>query len=70
METHIQSVEDSLIDSLSFRLPNSANLVTQRRSVTFIPSGGNEYSPMGVKIIKFVLAGSDWLDPSTVRIFL
>jgi hypothetical protein len=68
METHIQSVEDSLIEGLSFRLPNSANFINDRRSVTFFPSGSTEYSPRGTKIIKFMLAGTDWLDPSTVRI--
>ena len=68
METHIQAVDDALIDSLSFKLPNSANFINDRRSVSFFPSGGNSYSPNGVKIIKFVITGSDWLDPSTVRV--
>ena len=68
METQIQSVEDSLIEGLSFRLPNSANFITNRRSVQFIRTGGNEFSPNGVRQIKFHLAGSDWLDPSTVRV--
>ena len=68
METQIQSVEDSLIDGLSFRLPNSANFINDRRSVSWFPTGGNEFSPRGVKIIKFMLAGTDWLDPSTVRV--
>ena len=68
METHIQATEDALIDSLSFKLPNSANFITERRAVTFFPSGGNSYSPSGVKIIKFMLTGTDWLDPSTLRV--
>ena len=68
METHIQAVDDALIDSLSFKLPNSANFINDRRSVSFFPSGGNSYSPLGVKIIKFVITGTDWLDPSSVRI--
>ena len=68
METHIQAVDDALIDSLSFKLPNSANFINDRRSVSFFPSGGNSYSPQGVKIIKFVITGNDWLDPSSVRI--
>ena len=68
MESHIQSVEDSLIDGLSFRLPNSANFITNRRSVSYTPSGGNEFTPTGVRHIKFPLAGTDWLDPSTIRI--
>ena len=68
METHIQSVEDSLIDGLSFRLPNSATFINDRRWVSFFPSGGHEFSPRGVKIIKFMIVGTDWLDPSTVRV--
>ena len=68
METHIQSVEDSLIEGLSFRLPNSANFITNRRSVSYTPSGGNEFSPQGVRHIKFHIAGTDWVDPSTIRI--
>ena len=68
METHIQATEDALLDSLSFKLPNSANFITDRRSVTFFPSGGNQYSPNGVKTIKFMITGTDWLDPSSVRV--
>ena len=68
METHIRSVEDSLIESLSFGLPNSANFINDRRSVTFFPTGGKNFAPTGVKIIKFMIAGTDWLDPSTVRV--
>jgi hypothetical protein len=68
METHIQATEDSLIDTLSFKLPNTANFITDRRSVSFFPSGSNDYGPRGVKIMKFMLTGTDWLDPSTVRV--
>ena len=35
MEAHAQSVEDNLIDSLSFKLRAGASYVTDRRSVTF-----------------------------------
>ena len=31
------------------------------------PHGGNDYKPSGVKVVKFVLTGNDWLDPSTVK---
>ena len=68
MESHIQSVEDSLIDGLSFHLPNSANFITNRRSVSYTPSGGNDFSPQGVRHIKFPIAGTDWVDPSTIRV--
>lgn len=68
METTIQTVEDSLIEGLSFKLGNSSNYILDRKSSTWYPSGGNSYSPLGVRLIKFVLAGTDWLDPGTVRL--
>ena len=67
MESHAQSADNILLDGLSFKLPSTADYVTNRRSVTFMPQGGNEYSPTGVKVIKINLTGQDWLDPSTVR---
>ena len=38
MEAHTNSVNDVLVDALSFKLKNSARYVTDRRSVTFHPS--------------------------------
>ena len=70
MESHAQSVEDNLIDSLSFKLRPGASYVTDRRSVSFFPQGGNQYTSNGVKVIKISLNGDQWLDPSTVRLFL
>ena len=32
METHIQATEDALIDTLSFKLPNTANFITKRKN--------------------------------------
>ena len=69
MEGHAQSVEDNLIDSLSFKLRPGASYVTNRRSVTFWPQGGNQYTCRGVKVIKISLNGDQWLDPSTVKVF-
>jgi hypothetical protein len=63
METHIQATEDALIETLSFKLPSTANFIRDRRSVTFFPSGSNEYSPRGVKMIKFMMTGTDWFGP-------
>ena len=69
MEAVANSVEDYLIDGLSFKLSNSASYVTSRRSCTFHPSGSNIYtSSGGTKLIKIVLTGDSWLDPSTFRI--
>ena len=49
------------------KLKQGASYITNRRSVTYYPHGGNQYSPTGVKVIKLMLTGSDWLDPSTLR---
>jgi hypothetical protein len=68
MEHHAQSVDDALIGGLSYKLKAGASYVTNRRSVSFFPQGGNSYSPNGVKVIKFNLTGDQWLDPSTFRI--
>ena len=70
MESHAQSVEDNLIDSLTFKLRPGASYVTDRKSVSYFPQGGNQYSPAGVKVMKIMLNGSDWLDPSTCKIFM
>jgi len=68
MESHAQSVEDYLIEGLSFKLAPGASYVSNRRSVSFFPQGGNSYSSAGVKVIRIALTGEGWLDPSTVRI--
>ena len=68
MEHHAQSVGDALIGGLSYKLKAGASFVTNRRSVSYFASGGNSYSPNGVKVIKFNLAGDQWLDPNTFRV--
>ena len=69
MESYASSSEDQLIDSLSFKLGNSASYITDRKSVTFWPTGSNIYkTSSGTKVIKFQLNGDGWCDPSTTRI--
>ena len=69
MESVANSVEDYLVDGLSFQLEQGASYVVNRRSCTFFPSGSNIYtSTNGTKQIKLVLASDGWLDPSTFRI--
>ena len=64
VEAHAQSVDDYLIEGLSFKLGAGASYVTNRRSVSFFFSGSDTYSPAsGVKVIIIKLNGSDWLDP-------
>lgn len=69
MEAHVNAVEDHLIESLQFKLPPGASYVVDRRYVTYFPSGGNSYSPVGVKVIKIPISGDNWLDPSSVKLF-
>ena len=52
MESHVQSQEDHLIEGFSFKLKLGASYVSSRDSVSFFPSGGNQYSPTGVKVTK------------------
>ena len=68
MEHHANSVDDALIGGLSYKLKSGASYVTNRRSVSYFAQGGNQYSPNGVKVMKFNLTGNDWLDPSTFRV--
>ena len=67
MEHHAQSVEDALIGGLSYKLKPGASYVTNRRSVSYFASGGNQYSPTGVKVMKFNLTGDQWMDPKIGR---
>ena len=67
METMTAASGDILIDALSYKLGNSASYITDRKSVTFWPSGSNIYkTTSGTKVIKFQLNSEGWLDPSTV----
>ena len=70
VEAHAQSTEDFLIEGLSYKLNPGASYVSNRRSVSFFPSGSDTYSPAsGVRVIKIKMNGSDsWLDPSTVKV--
>ena len=69
VDAMVNSVEDYLIDGLSFKLSPGASQVTDRRSVTSHPAGSNIYPPSaGTKVIRINLTGGGWLDPSTVRL--
>jgi hypothetical protein len=63
------AVEDKLIDGLSFRMNPGASYVVDRRSVTYRPQGSNIYQPQqGTKLIRILLTGDNWLDPTTLRV--
>ena len=69
VEAMANGVEDKLIDGLSFKLQPGASYVVDRRSVTYHPQGSNIYTPgAGTRLIRILLTGEDWMDPSTLRI--
>ena len=68
MEHHAQSVDDAFIGGLSYKLKAGASYVTNRRSVSYFAQGGNTYSRLVVKVIRFNLTGDQWMDPSTCRV--
>ena len=69
VEAIANSVEDKLIDGLSFKMQPGASYVTERKSVTYHPQGSNNYEPgAGTKLIRILLTGDNWLDPSTLRV--
>ena len=69
VEAIANGVEDKLIDGLSFKLNPGASYVVDRRSVTYHPQGSNIYMPgQGTKLIRILLTGDNWMDPSTFRV--
>ena len=64
MEHHAQSVDDALIGGLSYKLKPGASYVTNRRSVSYFASGGNQYSVNGVRVMKFNLTYRRSMDGS------
>ena len=71
MEVYSSSVEDQLIDGLSYKLSPGASYITERKSVSFFPSGSNIYTTAsGTKVIRFLVNGDDWADATnTLRMF-
>ena len=68
MDLVVSSTEASLISQLEFKLPPNSSFATERRLVSAHPSGASQFSPNGVRVMRFVLTGEDWLDPATLRL--
>ena len=69
LETHIAGAEDRLLDSLSFAGKTSASYVTERRSVSFAPQAASNFTPQGVRLMRFNLADQNgWLEGDTLRL--
>jgi len=71
MENQILShATEQLIPGLSYTLGPTAQFVRSRQATTFFPSGGNQYSINGVRVLRFELqsGGDMFLDPATIRL--
>jgi hypothetical protein len=69
LETHIAGAEDKLLDSLHFAGKTSASYVTERRSVSFAPQAASNFTPNGVRLLRFNLADQNgWLEGNTLRL--
>ena len=68
VEAAANSVEDYLIDGLSFKLNPGASYVTSRGGKTWWVSGSQTYTSGQSRVIRLQINGDGWLDPSTIRI--
>ena len=56
MDNIIAESEPTMINSLNFGLPETAQYITDRRQVNYFPSGSNVYNPKaGKKELGFIL---------------
>ena len=69
VESYANSIEDRLVDGLSFKLEPGASYTHERKSVTYHPQGSNVHNPSsGATLIKIAVTGKDWVGPNTFRI--
>ena len=72
MDNIIAESETTMINSLHFGLPETAQYITDRRHVNYFPSGSNVYNPnAGNNNIRFHISGEDnaYIDLSSIRLF-
>ena len=71
MESHAQSVDDVLSESLYFKLRAGASYIGDRKSSTFHPSGGDSYgSASGIRVMRSSCNYDGWMDPTTAKLFM
>jgi hypothetical protein len=69
VEAMANSVEDYLIEGLSFKLNPGASYVIDRRNVSYFTAGSNIYQAgSGTRVIRINITGEGWMDPSTARL--
>jgi hypothetical protein len=71
LEVHIAGAEDRLLDSLHFAGKTSASYVTERRSVSFAPQAASNFTPQGVRLLRYSLADqTGWLEGNSLRLVM
>ena len=53
--------ETFLLSSLGFKLLESSQYIQRRRDVVWYPTGSSSVNPTGNNVVRFLIAGSDWL---------
>ena len=71
MGSHAHSVDDVLSESLSFNFRVGVYCATDRKSITFHPSGGGSYSSAcGIRVMELPCNYVGWMGPSTAKLFM
>ena len=68
MQGLIETSQDEYIDSMNYTTGPTGKYFVSRKSSTYCPMGGHQYSPKGVRMMKFNITGQDWLVPDTLRL--
>ena len=66
LESTLAAAEVGMLGSLDYRLPQVSNFVTDRKEVTYYPLGGDQYRPVGVRVLTFQCSGLGLLDASSL----
>ena len=69
MDSVVNSIDDQLVEGLSYKLDKTASYITDRRDVSFFASGSDVYTPVGgTRVIRINLNGDNWLVPHSLRL--
>ena len=66
LESTLAAAEVGMLSSLDYRLPQVSNFVTDRKEVTYYCLGGDQYRPVGVRVLTFQCTGLGFLDASSL----
>ena len=62
-------IPERLIAGLDYsQLGSKFEAVTSKEDVHFFPASGNFYSPLGIRVLRFNLVTTSYIDPQSVRL--